>query len=70
MIIIAIFWVILGLDLLLSFWDELRQVDNMVERVLAAIVIFVGTPFFFVSGLFIEILEEILPEGWDDDGFF
>ena len=70
MLLIGILWVVLGADLLIEFWDELRQVENIFERIFAGIVIFVGTPFFFVSGLLIEILEEILPEGWDDDGFF
>lgn len=70
MLLIGIFWVILGIDLLISFWDELSQVENVMERILATAIIFVGTPFFFVGGLLIEILEDILPEGWDDDGFF
>ena len=70
MLLIGIFWVILGIDLLISFWDELSQVENVIERILATAIIFVGTPFFFKSGLLIEILEDILPEGWDDDGFF
>ena len=67
--LIIVFWIVLGVDMLLGFSDELKQVEGL-RKVFAIVLLFVGTPFFFVGGLLIEWLDGVMPPGWSDNGFF
>lgn len=65
-VIITILWSILSLLTALQIFPNCKGVEGINKIVVILIVIF-GGPFFAITNILEELLNMILPEGWDDD---
>ena len=64
--IITVLWLAIFAMLSFQYMDILTTVSP--EKQLAALFIFlIGAPCFLIVNVLEEVLDYILPEGWDDD---
>lgn len=64
--IILFVWATISLTMLLGFSEIVEELST-IQLILFTIIIIIGSPFLFISQIFILLLDLILPEGWDDD---
>ena len=64
--IITIMWLAIFAMLSFQYMDVLTTISP--EKQLAALFIFlIGAPYFLIVNVLEEVLDYILPGGWDDD---
>lgn len=69
--VIIIFWLIMFCTLCFQFIMPMLSISNG-DRLLVMFILLIGAPFFFIVNILNNILDCILPEGWDNDegGFY
>ena len=65
MIIIIFLWMLSSLALISQFTPICINLSNE-KKVIVGIIIIIGGPIIIASNLLILILDQILPEGWDE----
>lgn len=69
-IIIEIIWMVMAAILMFQYIDMMKDLSKS-DTLVVIIVLFIGTPFFFMVNILEAILDAIFSEGWDDeDDFF
>lgn len=68
-IIIAILWFICSAMCLIQFLPACKQISKL-DSVIVFFICLIGGPIFALNNILTELLNLILPEGWDDDDDF
>lgn len=65
MIILLIIWFISGLICTIGLWPQLAQLTTG-KLIIALLICNLGSLIFVINNILTDILNFILPEGWDD----
>lgn len=68
-IIIAVLWFICAAMVSIQFIPHCQEISKSRQIVIFVICLF-GGPIFALNNILTELLNTILPEGWDDDDDF
>ena len=65
-VIILLVWMFLGIDIIWSFKEELQKIEENGRKMTAILLLFIAAPFLSVTGIFIALLDIVMPEDWYD----
>lgn len=66
-IIIAILWFILSTTVLFEYGPYAKDLRGL-DLLVFFLVVIIGGPVFGINNILVQILDLLLPEGWNDDG--
>ena len=59
-------WFICDCVIFWNYVDEIMETDNSFKKITAVIVMALTGPVLVLNNLIIQVLDCVLPEGWDD----
>lgn len=59
-------WFICDCVIFWNYVDEIMETDNSFKKITAVIVMVLTGPVLVLNNLIIQVLDCVLPEGWDD----
>ena len=65
-LVLIVMWVSLSFNLMLGIVPYTSDL-SIIEKIIVAAIVTLGTPFLFISQGIEAILGIFLPEGWNDD---
>lgn len=68
-IIILILWAACSLLVMVQYAPYCAEMSTG-DYILAGIIFIIGGPFFIITNILETILDNIMPEGWDQDNGF
>lgn len=66
MIFAILFWIMTVFMLMPGTAKSAKELKPL-EKIICWFTVIVGAPVMCVAQIFMSILDELLPEGWDDD---
>ena len=66
-IIITILWFILSTTVLFEYGPHAKDLRGL-DLLVFLLVVIIGGPVFGINKMLVQILDLLLPEGWNDDG--
>lgn len=64
--IIIILWFTIGVNSSLDYVEDTKNMP-IGDKIIFSIVFLIGGPIMAIATIFQELLDCIMPEGWDDD---
>lgn len=64
--IIIILWLTIGVNSSLDYVEDTKNMP-IGDKIIFSIVFLIGGPIMAIATIFQELLDCIMPEGWDDD---
>ena len=65
-IIITILWFILSTTVLFEYGPHAKDLRDL-DLLVFFLVVIIGGPVFGINNILVQILDLLLPEGWNDD---
>lgn len=64
--IIIILWLTIGVNSSLDYVEDTKNMP-IGDKIIFSIIFLIGGPIMAIATIFQELLDCIMPEGWDDD---